>query len=140
MFIVKVCRNLQIRNSNRILRSCKGGVEDKQDLDMIRLPLALGSLKCSVQTLLDPSTTTCLCHHYSYTFHFIHSLGKQGTKRSLRHKNKKVIFCCFLITFYNEETAGVNTLHVMSELTSLHRFFATRKTQRRVVAFIFGLI
>jgi len=67
--MVKVCRYLQIHNSNRILPSGKGGVEDKQDLDMIPLPWALCSLKCSVQTLWKPSRTTCPCRRYSYTFH-----------------------------------------------------------------------
>ena len=54
-------------------------------------------------------------------------------------QEQKVSFRCFLIKLYNEETAGVNTVHVTSELTSLHRFFATRKKQRRVFGLRVGL-
>ena len=49
-------RHLQIHKSNGILPTGKVGVEDKQDLDMIRLPWVLGSLICSVQTVWAPST------------------------------------------------------------------------------------
>jgi len=73
-------------------------------------------------------------------FRFYLKLRQTRNQAVSSPQEQKVSFLGFLIAFYNEETAGVNTLHVKSEWTSLHRFFTTRKTQKRVAGLVVELI
>ena len=95
MVIFKVCRHLQIHNSNRILPSGKGGVENKQDLDMIRFAVSPRLIK-----MLSANLTVAQYNDLSLSPLFIHfpfylKLRQTSNQAVSAPQEQKVSFRCF---------------------------------------------